>query len=108
MIVELGEEPTIKNTTFRVIASIYSEEENERIYIQLGGIFDNYDSAYEFWDKWQPSNKILKEFMKNRRKSDHYGHHELEVFIDSDDPNETSSLAYTNTTLDPDGERIGS
>ena len=105
MIVELGEDPTIKNTTFRVIANIYSEEENERIYTQLGGIFDNYSNAYEFWDKWQPSNKIIKEFMNHRRNSGHYGHHELEITIESDNPNETSSLAYTNMTLDPDGEK---
>lgn len=105
MIVELGEEPTIKNTIFRVIATIYSEEENERIYAQLGGVFDNYNNAYEFWDKWQPSNKTIKEFMKDRRNFGHCGHHELEIMIESDNPNETSSLAYTNTTLDPDGEK---
>ena len=105
MIVDLGEEPSIKNARFIVEANIYSELKNDYIHSWFGGEFSSYDKAYEFWDCWNPPNEELIRVMENQRKSGDYSHHELEIGIWSLDQNETRTLAFMNTTLDSANER---
>lgn len=106
MLVNLGEEPHNKNTTFIVSANIYSEQVNDYIHLWVGGIFNNYDDAYEFWDKWDPPIEEMNSIMEQQRKKGDYSHHELEVGIYSNDPNESRELAFMNKTIDEEHERV--
>lgn len=104
MIVDLGEEPVIKDTSFIVSANIYSEQANDYIYRWHGGVFDNYDDAYEFWDQWDPPSREVNNVMKFQRIKGDFSHHELEISIFSSDPNEIRSLAFCNRTIDEEHE----
>lgn len=105
MVVDLGEEPSIKNARFIVEAKIYSESKNDYIHCWFGGEFSSYDKAYEFWDCWNPPKEEVDLIMKKQRESGDYSYHELIIGIWSLDQRETSSLAFMNTTLDFDNER---
>ncbi len=105
MIVDLGEEPHNKDATFTVAANIYSEQANTYIYHWEGGIFDNYDDAYEYWDQWEPSQDEIDRVMMEERENGDYSHHELEVGIWSNDPEESSELAFMNRVVDEANER---
>lgn len=105
MMVDLGEEPMIKQSIFTVIANIYSEKENHHVHEWLGGTFDSYDKAYEFWDVWNPPKKEIQDIMKKRREQGDFSHHELEIGVYSDDPYESRNLAFMNTTIDGKNER---
>lgn len=105
MIVDLGEEPSNKEATFTVSANIYSEEANTYIHHWDGGTFDNYDDAYECWDQWEPPEDETDTIMQNERKNGDYSHHELEIGIWSNDPEESRELAFMNRTVDEVNER---
>jgi hypothetical protein len=105
MLVDLGEEPRNKNATFTVAANIYSEQANEYIHHWDGGTFDNYDDAYDFWDQWEPSQNEIDQVMMKERENGDYSHHELEVGIWRNDPEESKELAFMNRTVDEEHER---
>lgn len=105
MLVDLGEEPSNKNATFIVAASIYSEQTNTYVHYWEGGIFNNYDDAYECWDQWEPSQDEIDQIMMNERENGDYSHHELEVRICSNDPEENRELAFMNKVIDEENER---
>lgn len=105
MLVDCGEEPTIPDAKFTVAANIYSECCNEYVHHWEGGTFDNYDEAYEFWDKWDPPKEEVDEVMRQRREEGDYSHHELEIGVWSENPNESAFLAFMNETLDYEHER---
>lgn len=105
MLVDLGEEPSNKNATFTVTANIYSEQANEYIHHWDGGTFDNYDDAYERWDQWEPSQDEIDQVMQKERENGDHSHHELEVGIWSDDPEENRELAFMNRVVDEENER---
>lgn len=105
MLVDLGEEPQNKNATFIVSASIYSEEANDYIHTWNGGTFNNYDYAYDFWDRWEPLQNDIDSIMLKQRNNGDYSHHELEVRINSNDPEESHELAFMNRTIDEENER---
>lgn len=104
MIVDLGEEPINKHAKFTVSASIFSEEANTYIHHWDGKTFDNYDDAYEYWDQWDPPQSEIDEIMRIERSDGDYSHHELEVGIYSDDPDDFSELAFMNRTVDEENE----
>lgn len=105
MLVDLGEEPRNKDATFTVAANIYSEQANAYIHHWEGGVFNSYDEAYEFWDKWEPSENDISQVMSKERENGDYSHHELEVRILSNDPEESRELAFMNKTIDELNER---
>lgn len=105
MLVDLGEEPHNKDATFTVTANIYSEQANEYIHHWEGGTFDNYDDAYERWDRWEPSKDEIDQIMREERENGDYSHHELEVGIQSNDPEESRELAFMNRVVDEENER---
>lgn len=105
MLVDLGEEPLNKDATFTVTANIYSEQTNIYIHHWEGGIFDNYDDAYECWDRWEPSQDEIDQVMMKERENGDYSHHELEVGILSNDPEESRELAFMNRGVDEENER---
>ncbi len=105
MNVDLGEEPQNKNTTFTVTANIYSEEANDYIHTWTGGTFKSYDEAYEFWDEWEPPQEEIDKIMKLEREQGDYSHHELEIGVWSNDPDDDSELAFMNRTIDVENER---
>ena len=105
MVVELGEEPLYKDANFTISANIYSEKVNDYIHHWDGGTFDNYDEAYEVWDRWELSKDEIEDIMKHEREEGDYSHHELEIGILSDNPKEPRELAFMNRTVDGDNER---
>lgn len=100
MLVDLGEEPKHKNGPFTVAADLYSEQANHYVKHWEGGVYDNYDEAFDRWDRWTPRN--LKKIMEERRKLGDYSHHELEIGIYS---KYDTDLAFMNTTLDEGHEK---
>lgn len=105
MVIDFGEEPHIKRATFKVVANIYSESENNYIYRWLGGEFSCYDKAYDFWDFWSPPKEEIEAVMKKRRDLGDYSHHEIEIGVFSSDDRETACLAFMNCTVDYENEK---
>lgn len=101
MIVDLGSEPKDPYGLFDVIAHLYSEKENSYVHVWKGGIFNNYDDAFEFWDQWGPSENEIYSIMKRRREDGDLSHHELEIgiynIVEED-------LAFTNRGVDTEHE----
>lgn len=104
MIVDLGEDPKIKDAGFIVSANIYSELANGYVKHWSGGEFTTYDEAYEYWDIWEPPSNEVEDFMKKERLNGDHSHYELEIGIFSKDPNEPNSLAFMNRTIDVEHE----
>ena len=102
MLVDFGKEPKHKNELFTVIARIYSELEDDYIFKEVFGQFNNYDDAFECWENTDVPNDILKQIMERRRKRGDRSHHELEIKIVS--PHNVN-LAMANATLDRTNER---
>ena len=101
MIVDLGSEPKDPYGLFDVVAHLYSEKENSYVYGWKGGIFNNYDDAFEFWDQWEPSENEIYSIMKRRREDGDLSHHELEIGIYSEFEED---LAFTNRSIDAEHE----
>lgn len=105
MLVDLGEEPTIKNAHFTVFAAIYCESINDYIHHWEGGTFLSYDEAYDCWNEFDPPKEEINAIMEKQRASGDFSHHELEIGITSNNAMETSSLAFMNTTIDLEHEK---